>query len=238
MRHVRSLIRVMAGLAIRSRPACWGGSRRCFQSSTCGHRADERSLGGRGPRVRPGEQREAALRRQLRHGGVGGSTFGATADGQWTPQEAGWPGSGCRAACSRRLHGHPGRPVYVFAGQGVGDFVGPVALTELADLGVAGTEAFHATNKIRDGALHLDGDKLAVQTLPQVDGLTPLRPGHPPAATRRLGPGRSPASRRDRPGRAQGDYSCISRIEDAKALRVIQRLYVVHARQRMRYPTH
>jgi hypothetical protein len=94
-----------------------------------------------------------------------------------------------------------------------------VALTELADLGVAGTEAFHATNKIRDGALHLDGDKLAVQTLPQVDGLTPLRPGHPPAATRRLGRGRRPASRRGRPGRAQGDCSCISRIEDAKALR-------------------
>lgn len=60
-----------------------------------------------------------------------------------------------------------------------GDFAGPVALTELADLGGAGTEAFRATSRIRDGALHLDGDKLAVRPLPQVDGLTPLRPGHP-----------------------------------------------------------
>jgi geranylgeranyl reductase family protein len=52
-----------------------------------------------------------------------------------------------------------------------GDFVGPIALSELADLGVAGTEAFRATNKIRDGALHVDGDKLAGRPLPQVDEL-------------------------------------------------------------------
>jgi menaquinone-9 beta-reductase len=54
-----------------------------------------------------------------------------------------------------------------------GDFVGPAALTELADLGVAGTKAFRATNKIRDGALHIDGDKLVGRPLPQVDGLPP-----------------------------------------------------------------
>ena len=42
-----------------------------------------------------------------------------------------------------------------------GDFAGPAALVELADLGAAETEGFRATNKIRDGALHVDGDKLA-----------------------------------------------------------------------------
>jgi geranylgeranyl reductase family protein len=52
-----------------------------------------------------------------------------------------------------------------------GDFVGPAALAELADLGIAENEAFRATNKIRDGALHVDGDKLAARPLPQVDGL-------------------------------------------------------------------
>ena len=52
-----------------------------------------------------------------------------------------------------------------------GDFVGPVALTELADLGVAGTEAFRATSKILEGALHVDGDQLTARPLPQVDGL-------------------------------------------------------------------
>ena len=75
-----------ASRSVRGRPA-WGGSRRCFQSSTCGHRADERSLGGRGPRVQPGEQREAAA--SYATDGVDGSTFGAPADGQGIPQEAG-----------------------------------------------------------------------------------------------------------------------------------------------------
>jgi hypothetical protein len=105
--------------------------------------------------------------------GVDGSTFGAPADGQGTPQEAGRPGSGCRAACSRRLHGHLADRSTFSRDKVCGDFVGPVALTELADLGVAGTEAFRATNKIRDDALQLDGDKLAVRPLPQVNGLTP-----------------------------------------------------------------
>ena len=44
-----------------------------------------------------------------------------------------------------------------------GDFVGPAALAELADLGVTGTEAFGATNKIGGGTLHVDGDTLAAR---------------------------------------------------------------------------
>jgi menaquinone-9 beta-reductase len=52
-----------------------------------------------------------------------------------------------------------------------GDFVGPAALVELADLGVTEMEGFRATNKIRDAALHLDGKKLIVRSLPEVDGL-------------------------------------------------------------------
>jgi menaquinone-9 beta-reductase len=52
-----------------------------------------------------------------------------------------------------------------------GDFVGPTALAELADLGVAQTEAFRATSKLADLALHVDGDQLPVMGIPQVDGL-------------------------------------------------------------------
>src|SRR6202167_3804014 len=52
-----------------------------------------------------------------------------------------------------------------------GDFVGPTALAELADLGVAQTEAFQATSKMADLALHVDGDQLPVMGIPQVDGL-------------------------------------------------------------------
>ena len=52
-----------------------------------------------------------------------------------------------------------------------GDFVGPAALSELADLGVTGTEAFSATNAIGDCALHVDGDQLGVLAIPQVGGL-------------------------------------------------------------------
>src|ERR1700678_2673905 len=51
-----------------------------------------------------------------------------------------------------------------------GDFVGPTALAELADLGVAQTEAFQATSKMADLALHVDGDQLPVLGIPQVDG--------------------------------------------------------------------
>jgi len=52
-----------------------------------------------------------------------------------------------------------------------GDFVGPTALAELADLGVAQAEAFRATSKMADLALHVDGDQLTVMGIPQVDGL-------------------------------------------------------------------
>jgi geranylgeranyl reductase family protein len=52
-----------------------------------------------------------------------------------------------------------------------GDFVGPTALAELADLGVAQTEAFRATSRLADLALHVDGDQLPVMGIPQVDGL-------------------------------------------------------------------
>jgi menaquinone-9 beta-reductase len=52
-----------------------------------------------------------------------------------------------------------------------GDFVGPTALAELADLGVAQTPAFRSTSKMTDLALHVDGDQLTVMGIPQVDGL-------------------------------------------------------------------
>jgi geranylgeranyl reductase family protein len=52
-----------------------------------------------------------------------------------------------------------------------GDFVGPTALAELADLGVAQTPAFRATSKMADLALHVDGDQLTVLGVPKVDGL-------------------------------------------------------------------
>jgi menaquinone-9 beta-reductase len=52
-----------------------------------------------------------------------------------------------------------------------GDFVGPTALAELADLGVAQTEAFRATSKMADLALHVNGDQLPVMGIPRVDGL-------------------------------------------------------------------
>ena len=52
-----------------------------------------------------------------------------------------------------------------------GDFVGPAALSELANLGVTGTEAFSASNAIGDCALHVDGDQLGVLAIPQVGGL-------------------------------------------------------------------
>ncbi len=52
-----------------------------------------------------------------------------------------------------------------------GDFVGPTALAELADLGVAQAPAFRATTKMTDLALHVDGDQLTVMGIPQAGGL-------------------------------------------------------------------
>jgi geranylgeranyl reductase family protein len=52
-----------------------------------------------------------------------------------------------------------------------GDFVGPMALAELADLGVAQTDAFGATSTMANLALHVDADEPAVLKVPQVDGI-------------------------------------------------------------------
>jgi len=80
------------------------------------------------------------------------------------------------AAAAARLAGQGFRTVLVdratFPRDKVcGDFVGPTALAELADLGVAQTEAFRATSKLADLALHVDGEQLPVMGIPQVDGL-------------------------------------------------------------------
>jgi menaquinone-9 beta-reductase len=52
-----------------------------------------------------------------------------------------------------------------------GDFVGPMALAELADLGVAQIDAFGATSTMANLALHVDADEPAVLRVPQVDGI-------------------------------------------------------------------
>jgi geranylgeranyl reductase family protein len=52
-----------------------------------------------------------------------------------------------------------------------GDFVGPMALAELADLGVAQTVAFGATSTMAQLALHIDADQPAVLSIPKVDGI-------------------------------------------------------------------
>jgi menaquinone-9 beta-reductase len=52
-----------------------------------------------------------------------------------------------------------------------GDFVGPMALAELADLGVAQAEAFAATSRMTRLALHVDADQPTVMSIPQVDGI-------------------------------------------------------------------
>ena len=52
-----------------------------------------------------------------------------------------------------------------------GDFVGPAALAELADLGVTGTEGFGTTNIIGECALHVGGDQLGALAIPQVGEL-------------------------------------------------------------------
>jgi menaquinone-9 beta-reductase len=52
-----------------------------------------------------------------------------------------------------------------------GDFVGPMALVELADLGVAQTAAFGATAAMTQLALHVDDDQPAVLSIPEVDAI-------------------------------------------------------------------
>jgi geranylgeranyl reductase family protein len=52
-----------------------------------------------------------------------------------------------------------------------GDFVGPGALRELEELGVADEPRFQETNLVRGAALFLDGEDLIARPLPEVDGL-------------------------------------------------------------------
>jgi geranylgeranyl reductase family protein len=52
-----------------------------------------------------------------------------------------------------------------------GDFVGPMALTELADLGVTQTAGFGATSTMSRLALRIDADEPAVLSIPTVDGI-------------------------------------------------------------------
>jgi menaquinone-9 beta-reductase len=52
-----------------------------------------------------------------------------------------------------------------------GDFVGPMALAELADLGVAQLAAFGATAAMATLALHVDSDRPALLGIPEVDGI-------------------------------------------------------------------
>jgi geranylgeranyl reductase family protein len=80
------------------------------------------------------------------------------------------------AAAAARLAGRGFRTVLVdrasFPRDKVcGDFVGPMALAELADLGVAQAEAFTATSMMTRLALHIDADEPAVMRIPKVDGI-------------------------------------------------------------------
>src|ERR1700735_1595979 len=93
------------------------------------------------------------------------------------PARAGGPGHDCDvvvvgggpagAAAAARLAAGGFRTVLVdrasFPRDKVGgDFVGPMALTELADLGVARLEAFGATATMATLALHVDADRPAL----------------------------------------------------------------------------
>ncbi len=52
-----------------------------------------------------------------------------------------------------------------------GDFVGPAALVELGDLGLPDLPAYRDTNVITDAALFLNGKKLIVRSIPQIESL-------------------------------------------------------------------
>jgi menaquinone-9 beta-reductase len=80
------------------------------------------------------------------------------------------------AAAAARLAGRGFRTVLVdrawFPRDKVcGDFVGPMALAELADLGVTEAKAFAATSTMARLALHIDADPPAVMHIPKVDGI-------------------------------------------------------------------
>src|SRR5580698_3253260 len=102
------------------------------------------------------------------------------------PARAGGPGHDCDvvvvgggpagAAAAARLAAGGSRTVLVdrasFPRDKVcGDFVGRMALAELADLGVAEAEAFGATSAMDHLALHVDDDPPAVMSIPEVDGI-------------------------------------------------------------------
>ena len=55
-----------------------------------------------------------------------------------------------------------------------GDFVGPVALVELADMGVTIRPDYQRTNRIVGASLHLDGQLMVSRNLPAVEGLPPF----------------------------------------------------------------
>ena len=52
-----------------------------------------------------------------------------------------------------------------------GDFISPLALFELARMGVTSYAAFKGTNKIYRAALYLDGKALITQKIPRLDNL-------------------------------------------------------------------
>ena len=52
-----------------------------------------------------------------------------------------------------------------------GDFVGPVALRELADMGITRHVEFQRTNKVIGASLHLDGKRMVTRMLPVSEGL-------------------------------------------------------------------
>jgi menaquinone-9 beta-reductase len=53
-----------------------------------------------------------------------------------------------------------------------GDFVGPAAVKELQELGVAGLPEFQAANVINKAAVYMDGAQLIVSPMPKLEGLT------------------------------------------------------------------
>jgi geranylgeranyl reductase family protein len=52
-----------------------------------------------------------------------------------------------------------------------GDFVGPVAIRELAGMGIDQYEAFRKTNVITQAALYLDGKAMITKNIPKVNGI-------------------------------------------------------------------
>jgi geranylgeranyl reductase family protein len=52
-----------------------------------------------------------------------------------------------------------------------GDFVGPAALAELDRLGLFSQPTLHNANKIRNGALYVNGDRVVARPFPYVEGL-------------------------------------------------------------------